>query len=98
MRERIRGPEPAVWREHGEPVGLEGCGDRAVAVDQRGVGEAGGERVRVLVHPEHRHPVRRVFADLDPLEHFPDRVGERTAPRKHQEPATGSERGQGFDH
>src|SRR2546428_11911780 len=96
MRERIRGPEPAVWREHREPVGLESRGDPALAVDQRSLGEAGGERVRVLVHPEHPPPMRRALADLYPLEQFPDRPrGPAPPPGPHQ-PAAPPEGGPGF--
>jgi len=42
--------------------------------------------------------MRRVLADIDPLEHLADRVGERPAARKHYDPATAPESRQGFDH
>ena len=41
--------------------------------------------------------MRRIFADLDSLEHLPDRVGEWAAARQHHDAAAGPERGQGLD-
>jgi len=93
MWERVCGSEPAVWGEHGQPSRLDGRADPAVAIHQRGLGETGGQRVRVLVHPEHRHPMGCVFADLDPLKHLADRVGERSAARQQYDPAAPPERG-----
>ena len=46
----------------------------------------------VLIHAEHGHPVRRVFADVDAAEHGADGVGKRSAPGHDDEPAPRAER------
>ena len=52
-----------------------------------------GQDVRVLIHAEHGHPVRRVVADLDAAEHGADGIGERSASGHDDEPAAWAERG-----
>src|SRR5439155_14200640 len=59
--------------------------------------DASRERVCILVHPEHGHPMRGVLPDLDAPKHLTDRVGERPSSRDDGDPATWRERGQGFD-
>ena len=97
MGQGIGGAEPAVGREHGQASGLQRRGDAARAVDQHGVGDARGEGVRVLIHPQHRHPVRRIFPDLRALEHLAHGLGERPTARDDHQAAPGPEGGDRLD-
>src|SRR5438477_539375 len=91
--ERIGGADPAVRREDGEAPGLACGGDLRLLLDQDGPRQTRGQDVRVLIHAEHGHPVRRVVADLDAAEHGADGIGERSASGHDHEPAAWAERG-----
>ena len=77
--------------------GLQGRGDAAHAVDERGIGDARGQGMCVLIHPQHRHPVRRILADPRALEHLAHRVGERPATRDDDQAAARPEGGDRLD-
>ena len=51
----------------------------------------------VLIHPQHRHPVRRVLADLGPLEHLAYGLGERPATRDDDQASAPPEGGDRLD-
>ena len=60
-------------------------GDLARVLDERAAGQPRRDEMRVLIHGQHGHPVRRIIGEPEPPIHFADRVGEGPAARHDQQ-------------
>ncbi len=89
--ERVGRPDPAVRREDGQAARLARGGDLRLLLHEHRAGKPSGQGVGVLIHPEHGHPVGRVFADLHPPEHGANRLRERPAAGHDDEPTPRAE-------
>src|SRR5262245_46952830 len=78
--------QPSVRRQHGYTARVECGGDGAAVLNDGGVPESIRDRVRVLVHRQHRHPVRRVVCYSKPAVDLAHDVGERSAARHDEQP------------
>lgn len=87
MRKRIRIAQPAERREHRDMTSGERRGNRAWRFDDLPVREPLRDEMRVLVHREHGHPVRRIIGEMNPAIDVTHRVGERTAAWDDEDPA-----------
>jgi hypothetical protein len=71
---------------------LEGGDDGAPIDDEGAVRQSIRNHIRVLIHRQHRHPVRGIARQLESAIDVADRIRERPAPRHDQQSALATRR------
>lgn len=80
---------PARGREHGYLRVRDGGANLGKVLHERAASQTRGDKVRVLIHRQHRHPMRRVIGKAEITVHPPNSVGEGTAARYDQQTRMG---------
>ena len=88
VRKRIGLDQPSRWRQHRHTPCAQHPSDFGWLGDERSTGQPGRNDVGKLVHGQYRHPVCRIIGETKPAIDFAHSVGERSAPRNNQQPAS----------
>jgi len=79
VRQGVGVAEPARGREDGQ-AGRAKCGGRFGGIPhEHAAGQPRDDKVRMLVHRQHSHPVSRIIGEMELAIHMPHGVGKRTA-------------------
>lgn len=91
MRKRIDSAQPVEWGQNWHLSRVEGGADGRPIRDERAFCQAVGDEMRILIHRQHRHPMRRVIGQLTPAVDLAHDVGKWTAAR-HDEQSSSARR------
>lgn len=88
VRKRIGLDQPSRWRQNRHTPCAQHPGDFSRLGDELTIGQPGRNEVGELVHGQYRHPVCRIITETKPAIHLAHSVGERSASRHNQQPAS----------
>ena len=85
--QRVGFAQPSIGREHRDTDRASSAtADLARFRDDHAARQPCRDEMRVLVHGQHRHPVRRIIGEMEIAIHLAHGIGERSSSRHDQQP------------